>query len=36
MEYKRKAKIAVNLFETMAEKQNIKLDLIKAYPIKNN
>ena len=31
---KEKAKIAVNLFETMAKKQNIKLELIKAYPIK--
>jgi len=31
---KEKSKIAVNLFETMAEKQNIKLELIKAYPVK--
>jgi len=31
---KEKAKIAVNLFKAMAEKQSIKLELIKAYPVK--
>jgi len=31
---KEKSKTAASLFETMAEKRNITLELIKAYPVK--